>query len=925
MIYDVLADFNAGDVKYNKDTTDPRVPVDSLSQFYNNKIKIETTKIKDMEKALSEYSTLTDEVLGIEVHNEDQYKRMKDLRMKYSITDEIYPTDIKDLSNTAKLSQAKSKLKRYINSPEMKLIFDEQKKGNDYRAKAVEIMSMNEPLGILAMKDYLEKYGNKSEKSYTGFDLNINDYVPMDVDAEISKLAETIEKEYRLEKDPNSPTGDGYLFINKISGATENGKEVFNRRVNALKNNKRFDNNMKSYIAMNSAETDYNDPNAYDDFLTEMIETHLGDKIVSTDIKKIDAKVVLGEGGSGTGGSGSSSSSSYGLNDDSLKTEGERNARRTRMALEEREDLKDYDFSSIEVMIPEGTRLKEVRDEMASVAGSFEKTPTGRKVAVFTSKEGKDIEIPLNKVPQGQKRKTLADMEMEANMPTQQQLTPQQAAAQKEDVTINNPERAKAVSDLKLPSGKGGYTQNGQWAYRGESGKVVLVNDPVPLVEQGFNLKPNKPLTDYHLTRSTANKARTFVDTIGDYTINEAGTDTMGRDGHKNKKHYDGTTFDMSLKGADANDPNRLFNTMIDAGNSGLMAQFESNDKDLVDKLNRKIANHNIRNQDNPLPKALYGAKWKNHFSVYDEEPIKVVKSGQIPALDMASEDRNTSYNDFVKANNLKNRSAEEVVEFNANYLKSNYKPVYDALSENDDIPEFGKVQSAMSLISQSEGVAKYLKNNPGEVSDMIKFVQSPQIQELYMDNVIKSDYQPIIANNPSSKFSNDEKLILLHVEGTGDGQKVIKGQIPAMTGIEMLEKYGFIEDDEYVRDDAKANKIIANLEKQNSSGISQGIVSIFKLALKKINGEIAAKADPKEVIAAIETGNANGEYGKVNPRTPAIGKYQFMWNFHKDDIKKLLKGYEPTAEEVQNIDVPLPMQSDSVVGSNNNARFGLK
>jgi len=904
MIYDVLADFNAGDVKYNKDTTDPRVPVDSLSQFYNNKIKIETTKIKDMEKALSEYSTLTDEVLGIEVHNEDQYKRMKDLRMKYSITDEIYPTDIKDLSNTAKLSQAKSKLKRYINSPEMKLIFDEQKKGNDYRTKANEIMSMNEPLGILAMKDYLEKYGNKSEKSYTGFDLNINDYVPMDVDAEISKLAETIEKEYRLEKDHNSPTGDGYLFINKISGATENGKEVFNRRVNALKNNKRFDNNMKSYIAMNSPETDYADPNAYDDFLTEMIETHLGDKIVSTDIKKIDAKVVLGEGGSGTSSSGSSTPIS-----DSLKTEHERDVYKLRSYLESREDLKDYDFSGIQTFrVPKDAAFIDVK-----VTKDVKNGGPDIAEAVFKLKDGSDIKIPITKIGEGKARTTLAEMEAAqssssspAPSTTSNANTPQNT----EDVTMNNPERAKAVSDLKLPSGKGGYTQDGQWAYRGESGKVVLVNDPVPLVEQGFNLKPNKPLTDYHLTRSTANKARTFVDTIGDYTINEAGTDTMGRDGHKNKKHYDGTTFDMSLKGADANDPNRLFNTMIDAGNSGLMAQFESNDKDLVDKLNRKIANHNMRNQDNPIPKALYGVKWKNHFSVYDENPIKTVKEGQIPALDMASDDRNASYNDFVKVNNLKNRSAEEVVEFNANYLKANYKPVYDALSDKDDVPEFGKIQAVMSLISQSEGVAKYLKNNPGEVSDMIKFVQSPSIQELYMDNVIASDYQPIIANNPGSKFSNDEKLILLHVEGTGDGQKVIKGQIPAMTGIEMLEKYGFIEDDEYVRDDAKANKIIANLEKQNSSGISQGVASIFKLALKKINGEVANKLQPKEVIAAIETGNANGAYGKVNPRTPAIGKYQFMWNFHKDDIKKLLKGYEPTAEEVQNIDVSLPAQA---------------
>lgn len=918
MIYDVLADFNAGDVKYNKDTTDPRVPVDSLSKFYNNKIKIETTKIKDMEKALSEYSTLTDEVLGIEVHNEDQYKRMKDLRMKYNITDDIYPTDIKDLSNTAKLSQAKSKLKRYINSPEMKMILDEQKKGNDYRSKADEIMSMNEPLGILAMKDYLEKYGNKSEKSYAGFDLNINDYVPMDVDDEIAKLAASIEKEYRLEKDPTSPTGDGYLFINKISEATEDGRAIFERKMNALRNNRRFDNNMKSYIAMNSPETDYNDPNAYSDFVTEMMNTHLGPKVVSTDVKKIDAKVVLGEGGTGTSSSGSRTPIS-----DSLKTEHERDVYNLRTYLESREDLKDYDFSGIQTFrVPKDATFIDVVTKKDVKNGGQEITE-----AVFKLKDGTDIKIPINKIGEGKTRTTLAEMEAaqsSASSPVPSASSSGATTQQnKEDVTINNPERAKVVSDLKLSSGKGGYAQNGQWAYRGDSGKVVLINDPVPLAPQGFNLKPNKPLTDYHLTKSTANKAKPFVDSIGDYMITEAGTDTVPG-GHKSLKHYDGTTFDMSLKGADANDPNRLFETILKANQSGLSAQFESKDKDLVDKLNRKIAAHNARNQDNQITKNAIIVPYPNHFSVYDDNPIKVVGEGQIPALDMASEDRNASYNDFVKANNLKNRSAEEVVEFNANYLKTNYKSVYDALADKDNVPEFGKIQATMSLISQSEGVAKYLKNNPREVSDMIKFVQSPAIQELYMDNVITSDYQPIIANNPSSKFSNDEKLILLHVEGTGEGTKVIKGQIPAMTGIEMLEKYGFIQDDEYIPDDAKANKIIANLEKQNSSGISQGLASIFKLALKKVNGEIPAKADPKEVIAAIETGSANGEYGKVNPRTPAIGKYQFMWNAHKDNIKKLLKGYEPTVEEVENIDVPLPPQSDSIAGSNNNARFGI-
>jgi hypothetical protein len=922
MIYDVLADFNAGDIKYDKDTTDPRVPIESLTKFYDNKIKIETTKIKDIEKALSEYATMTDDILGIEVHNEDQYKRLKDERVKQGISDDIFPSDIKDLSNTAKLTMAKSKLKRYIDSPGVKMILEEQKKGNDYRAKANEIMSMNEPLGILAMKDYLEKYGNRTEKSYNGFDLNINDYVPMDVDGEIAKLAESIEREYRLVKDPNSPTGDGYLFVNKVSGVTDNGREMFERKINALKSNKRFDNNMKSYIAMNSPETDYNDQNTYNEFITEMMETHLGDKVVSTDVKKIDAKVVLGD----AGGTGSGSSSSGGTSSayyDSLKTQGERNAYKTRLYLEGRPDLKDYDFSGIEIMIPDGVSFKDVRDEMKNVAGSAKKEATGRKVAVFVNKDGTEIEIPLSKVEQGKHRNTLIG-EQQAAASTKTS-TPAQQAAQAEDVSINNPIRANAVAGLK--SGEGRYLPDGTWVQQTKTGKIPMVKDAVLLTDLGLIVKdtPTQRANTYHLTRSTANKTQVFAAGIGDYMINEAGNDSVG---HKNKKHYDGTAFDLALRGPDANNVDRLFETMLKAREAGLDPQYESRDKKTVDALNEKISVWNTRNTSNKFSKALAGP-WSPHFSIYDNNPINVVKSGEIPALDNANKNSNSDYYDFVQKNNLKKRSAQEVVELNADYLKTKYPTVYNQLKESDDeVPSFGNVQTAMSIVSQSPTMANYMNNNKDEVKDIMNFVRNGGVQDQYMQQTLNNKYYPIMAEiSDNNKFNKQEQLILLHVMGTTGGKEAIQGKRPLLTGYEMLEKHGFIKDGVRNLDKNKFNNLVKRLNdpsgKSNlQKSIDQGQVSLLKLAMKELTNQVPDGLTDIEYIVLNESEDKG--YNAANPDSTAIGKYQFIWSDHKNEIKKLLTSYEPSELEVQNIDVPLPIQSDSIAGSNNNARFGI-
>ena len=290
MIYDVATYFSGDNISYHPDRTDVLVPTTGLTNFVQNKIKIETSKLADIENAFNSMQALKDDVLGIDVQNVDQYNRLKNIRTKYGIDDNFFDFSMDDLSNTGKIIQLENKVKRLTNDYEYKSILDEQKKANKFLEDINVIASLNEPLAIIAKKDYIEKYGNRSEKSFTGFELNINDYTPIDIDAEMEKVAKDIEREYRLEKDPNSPEGDGYIFVNKISGVTENGRSIFERKMDQMGANKNFSNNVKSYIALNSPDADYNDPEVYSDFITNMMEDHLGDKVVSTESKKIDSE-----------------------------------------------------------------------------------------------------------------------------------------------------------------------------------------------------------------------------------------------------------------------------------------------------------------------------------------------------------------------------------------------------------------------------------------------------------------------------------------------------------------------------------------------------------------------------------------------------------------------------------------------------------
>jgi len=895
MIYDINSSFS-GDLSYHPDRADVAIPLDSVGKFFTNKIKIQSSKLDDIETAFGEYQKVKDDVLAIDVHNKDQYERVKGVRHRYGIDDSFFDITIDDLSNKGKVVQFQNKAKRFFEDQEMKSIFEEQKKANKFMEDVNKISGVNEPLGIIAKKDFLDRYASKEQRTFGGFDLNIEDYLPMDVDAEMEKLAKDIEREYRLEKDPNSPVGDGYIFVNKISGVTENGRDVFQRKIDQLSGNRAFQNNIKSYIALNSPNADYNDPQVYRDFITVMMEDHLGDKVVSVESKKVDADIY----DTTTGGGGTSTKKVP-------STLEERKVYEIRQMLENNPAFNGYDFSGIGMYWGSSMRLggqPYIDDKERTVIGADGKQqvikPTGDLIIPVISGTDNASEIRIPKMGQGQKRSTI---EEEYGVAQQQQAQQQAASGEGSqtkvvspgDLTINNPDRMKKVEGAGITGvNKGGYTQDGQWVYVGKSGKVVVIEEPVSLADNGFKLKPS-PEADgvkgYHLSASTADKAKKFHDALGyDYRITEAGIDTLPsnfKNGHKNPMHYDGTSYDFSLMKGDMQDPDKIFEAMYKGSLNDLDVVFETKDAELHNKVLKKVAAYNAKNPGKKIKSPLLlSAITGSHFSVYDRKPVsKMIKPGDVKSIDYAGRG-NEEYAKFVTDNDLQNSSAEKVVEMNSTYLRSGKRePIYNELArQTGGVISFGDSQEMVNILAQSKSMEDYLVKNPVESRAVLNFIKNPMVQEKTMDFLLE-DYTRQINNSKKdlSKWDQDELFYIVHHDGSlGEIEKYRNGD-------ELLADFGM-----------DINKA------KNSLGETE--YSIYRIAYLKANGEITDDMSVKNKIGYIESNpkQYSNQYIAANPGSTALGKYQIVWSLHKDKIAQFLTN---TTQPVTS-QIPAPTQT---------------
>ncbi len=839
-------------------------------------------------------------MLGLEIHNGEQYKKIQQIQQAAGINKDTFNIGLEDLNNTAKRVQMLNSVKKVTGSGDYKRILEDQKKAKDYLAEAEKIASQNEVLSIMAKNDFLNQYASKEEKDYMGFRLNIDDYKPIDIDAEISNIAKGIDQEYEYVEDMSSP--DGYTLIHKVSRATATGKEIFDMRFNQLKANKRFKNNLNSYLAINDPETDYNNPETYNKFLDSITKRYLSDKVVSSDLKQTKVPTTSGT----NSGQGSTNKTTSGP--PQFKTASERKAYEWRKHYEGNPDYDNYDFSEFQLIVNEIPNFIKTGEKIE---------PNGDLKITYKDETGKQVStIIIPKMKKGASRVTVENMDTVPQIPASAETTPQEPVKAKTGVTVkDDPARAQAVAELGLKNNTGGMDSTGQWVYKGDVGEVVIIKEPANVQAKG--LKSNNP--DHHLDKSTADKAKALHQDLGyDYLITEAGVDSLNKSKHKAEGHYNGTAYDFALKGEDRDKLESVVNTIVKAQKNGLKAVYEPSTVGHYNDIMSKMKAYDIKNGTSfSKTGILHPSITKstgNHFSVYNNEsPAESNTQGWNNWADNDNgsswiannvESKNSNYIGDYKSHMAKlpkNASSLDVARSNMDYFKKNFKNAYKEFAKYRDFgAEYEKGSknqvfeeethsilgaNMMGILMQSKELASHIEKNPDQIWDLTKFVESPAAQEHYMDNVLMPKYKEAMSGidkNKLSKYSEAERYYILHHDGIPSGKANLKtGRY--RSGKELLEKY-MIDDEGNFRSGPNAlNSALNSITSETERGL-------LKIAYNDIEGE---DLGIKEQIANIEVNpqyGENGVYRIGNPKSTAVGKYQIMWSAHYKEGSELYK-----------------------------------
>lgn len=948
MIYNVFTNFKQGNVNYDPDNTNVAIPIDGLVSFMNNKVKRETTKVKEMEENFSKYQTSYDDLLGLEIHNGEQYKKVQQIQQAAGLTKDSFNIGLEDLNNKAKILQIQNSVKKVTGSGDYKRILEDQKKAKDFLAEADKIASQNEVLSIMAKNDYLNSYASKEEKDYMGFRLNIDEYKPIDIDQEIANIAKDIDQEYEYIEDPSSP--NGYVLINKISRASTTGQEVFDMRFNQLKANKRFKNNLNSYLAINDPDTDYNNPETYKNFLDVLAKRYLADKVVSSELKAIKPPAETKTGTTGTGSTGSGSSSgSAGTGANQNMTQSEQKAYNWRKNYEQNPDYKDYDFSEFQMIVQEIPNFIKTKEEIDP--------DTKDLVITYEGKDGKPKKLRIPKMKNGASRVTVESQEQVAapvDSTAQAPAATTPAPTNPGVTTKDDPERAKAVADLGLKKNSGGMDANGQWVYNGDVGEVVIIKKPKNVQESG--LKSNNP--DHHLDANTADKAKNFHDDLAmDYTITEAGVDSLNKSKHKAKGHYNGTAYDFKLKGDNAGSSDAIINTILKAKKNGLKAVYEPGNIAHYNETMAKLKAYDVKNgTDYSKTAILHPSVTKstgNHFSVYNNESVQEntategwsnwdeLDNGASWIANNVQPTATNSIADYRKHMGKLPANADGIVvaRSNMDYFKNKYKNAYKEFRKYRDFgAEYEKGSknqifeeethsilgaNMMGILMQSSKLAEHIESKPQQIWDLTKFVESPAAQEQYMENVLMPKYEAVISKadkEKTDKYSEAEKYYILHHDGIPAGKANLNvGRY--RSGRELLEKYMIDEDGNFKSGSDALKKALNSITSETERGL-------LKIAYNKLEeGDLDVMGEIARIEANPAQYGENGVYRIGNSNSTAVGKYQIMWSQHYkegSELYKMLQEKElpekpvtPAKKEVTNTDNTV--KSDSL---SNDKRF---
>ena len=226
-----------------------------------------------------------------------------------------------------------------------------------------------------------------------------------------------------------------------------------------------------------------------------------------------------------------------------------------------------------------------------------------------------------------------------------------------------------------------------------------------------------------------------------------------------------------------------------------------------------------------------------------------------------------------------------------------------------------------LSNLLQSKSLAKHIEKNPSQNWELVKFLETPQLQEKYMDQVLMPAYKAAIADiNPekTKKYSDEDLYYIMHHDGVSAGKANVKTN-RYRSGSELLDEYMIDSNGNFKSDDNVMNALEA-ITNETEKGL-------FKLAINKLEGP---ELTIKESIGEIETDpnayGTQGIYRIINPDSTAVGKYQVMWTEHFKKDSKLMDMLsdetEPSPQKPSatvNVQAPAPVEKDSI---DNTQRF---
>lgn len=231
--------------------------------------QVDDTRLKsfqEIEDAFNSINSVYDDLTAVRLDSPLHRKEMKDLKKKHRLLDDDLKLDLDDPSLSSKVATMKTRASVLSKDPVMTRILRETTLADQYLAAADELYGINQTLGLMARKDFMERYSSREERDLTaGFDLNINAYLPMDVDAAIAaemerslqlepyldtRLDETgklivVEKGVKA-RDPNT----GKLIEKEADDATKN--RILDDVISKLSNTSAaFRNNWGAYVGSN--------------------------------------------------------------------------------------------------------------------------------------------------------------------------------------------------------------------------------------------------------------------------------------------------------------------------------------------------------------------------------------------------------------------------------------------------------------------------------------------------------------------------------------------------------------------------------------------------------------------------------------------------------------------------------------------------